>query len=147
MWRRRSRGRQPNSSDAEIDLVRECELFLAGRYAEHLRAVEKPLPGWVWLNPLAHGSGDELIRLRDKAGERKARSDWTTAVGFLAGEILAFVDDDPDDLRVVQQEALVPLELHLASNWFSPVTPTQLVRRVSAELDRCDRRHRPQTGP
>ena len=64
---------------------------------------------------------------------------------FLAGEILAGVDC-PDDLRVPQREALVPLELRLAADWAVPVTPAQLAQSVSAELERCNRRRGPTTS-
>lgn len=139
MWRRRRKPRTSAGSDGDsADIGRECELFLTGRYGERLRAANRPVPGWVWFNRLAHGSRDDLAELRADATAQSPAPDWDRALAVLSGEILHAVDDDPQRLRTLQRDVLIPLELRLASDWFAPMDPPELVRRVAEAV--ADRR-------
>lgn len=144
MWGRKRRTEQrapsPSRSDDPFwsglhDVASECELFLAGRYQEHLRAVGRPTPPWAWLNELAHGSLDQLRVLAAEAGPRRA-PEWQGVVAFMASEILACAEGDEDGLLAVQDAILVPLELRLAARWFAPCNPAQLLGQVMPELKR-----------
>jgi hypothetical protein len=141
MWlRRRKRGQQSSETGKETpddDIATECQLFLTGRYAERLDASGRPLPAWVWLNELAHGSPDELSALAGGTTARPHPQVWASAITYLAGELLVLADGDTARLRALQSDVLVPLELRQMRYWFEPLTPPQLVAKVSAALNRC----------
>jgi hypothetical protein len=121
---------------ASDDIATECEFFLAGRYAERLQAAGRPLPPWVWLNELAHGSMEEMIALADGTSAHAHPQPWDAAMRYLAGELLAIAAGDNASLHAVQNDALLPLELRQVRYWFEPMTPNQMVTRVSAALVR-----------
>jgi hypothetical protein len=123
-----------------VDIGGECELYLTGRYGGHLEDRALPRPVWVWLNPLAHGTAAELAAVTAEPGDHTGGS-WASAQQFLAGEVLAVVEHDPERLRTLQRDVLVPFELELAADWFTTPTPSDVVRRVCAELQRTRRRH------
>jgi hypothetical protein len=54
MWRHQPEPRP-------IQLVDDCEAFLAGSYAEQLLHRDERVPVWAWANLLAHGT-EEAIR-------------------------------------------------------------------------------------
>lgn len=135
MWRRRKRSQPSDTPGVDPnDVGWECELFLAGRYAQRLHALHRPLPAWACLNPLAHGTNDDLANLRAGSVETAWPREWMDAIRFLAGEIMILIDDDPDFLCALQRDVLVPMELRLASDWLTPMTPAELVQRVRREL-------------
>jgi hypothetical protein len=136
MWRRR----KPTPHDPPVvpgcEIAQECELFLDGRYVEHLRKARRPIPAWVRLNPVAHGTVDDLRQLVSVAAHPSAQWDWVTATGRLAGEVLNAVEGDAERLRCLQREILIPLELGLADEWFRSTNAIELVRLVEHELRR-----------
>ena len=137
MWRRRRSSRPRNADRSAADLANECELFLRGRYVEHVRAASRPVPAWARLNLLAHGTAAELAALRSERCDGTFESEWAVASAHLANEILANVDGDADRLRELQLRVLIPFELRLALNWPLTMRPTLLVELVSHELERC----------
>lgn len=110
MWHRRD----PNGAQ----LVAECEAYLNGTFAELLQEKGRPVPVWAWVNLLAHG---DQAALRDVASRLTMADppgrapDWWRARSFLAGEIVALVDDDQHQLAGLQRVVLIPLEVDLAS--------------------------------
>jgi hypothetical protein len=119
--------RHRGNPEAE-QLTAECEAFLGGSYAEHLRRAGVPLPAWVWLNLIAHGTLDELRALATGPAPPPV---WPRARWFLAGEVLAAVESGGCSLRGLQRDALIPLEQQAmtgdaASRW----GPAELVRRT-----------------
>lgn len=150
MWRRQVRRQQhpaepagspvgPPVLDPEVE--NEFDAFLAGRYAEWALARRQAVPAWAWVNQVAHGSRDDLetlARSDDIAASPADRVVWHAATVFLAKEVLGVAGDDTD-LRRVQQEALVPVELQLADQWWRPVAPTHVVRLVLTELQKAAR--------
>lgn len=122
------------SSSEGSPIGSECEIFLAGRYAEHLQSSGRTVPAWAWLNRLAHGSIADLRSLASGLGGRQP-DPLSAAVRFLAGEVLARTDD-ADSLAALQRDALVPEELALANRGREPISAGQLVSRVLAVLDR-----------
>jgi hypothetical protein len=135
-WRR---AKKTLSTGTEVrhDLAYECALFLAGRYGEHLQAAGRATPAWVRLNPLAHGSCQDLVGFSREVGAQPRELEWAPAIRYLAGEILAMVGTDTERLRTLQRDVLIPLELRLASDWFATMSPAKLVTMVSHALERC----------
>lgn len=117
--------------------MEECQLFVAGRYVEYLRARNRSTPAWAHVNRLAHGSHDDLVDLSSGLADRPPRFEWTSAIAYLAGEILATVRNDEERLRGLQRQVLIPLELRLAGDWLATMRPEQLVELVSRELESC----------
>jgi hypothetical protein len=119
------------------ELVQESDLYLSGHYAEYLDRLDRPVPTWAWLSVLVHGSSDQLRSLasQNDVGEQlpTRRMLWWQAVGFLAGEILAYRDDvSLDELR---RSVLVPLELTWLTTDHGYLRPLELVRTVLDALD------------
>ena len=135
MWRHRG-PKKPKGEPGSGDLAQECELFLSGRYVECVRPTGRTMPAWVRVNPLAHGSVDDLIALSSVAGDRLLGWDWAGVIGQLAMEILAAVGDDAARLYELQREVLIPLELRLADDAVVVLHPAQLAQVVSRELER-----------
>jgi hypothetical protein len=135
-WRRRPRpipSAAPETSNPASLFVDECEAFLVGTYPAWLAHHGLDIPAWAWLNPLAHGSSDELTALAaqqhpDPGG---AGASWPDVVAALAAELL---DDDNPARR--QRGSLVPLELQLAADDTRIVTPDDLYRAARAVLER-----------
>ena len=106
-------------------MVRACETFLSGRYAEHVLAHGQGVPVWAWTNLLAHGSADDLGAART-AGDARAPDAvrlWYSARSYLSAEVLDRVSLHRV-LSQLQADVLIPLELELAScratAWWEP---------------------------
>jgi hypothetical protein len=62
-------GRRAKARDAPVvahDLVDDCQAYLSGDYIGFLEQHNLPVPGWAWLNALAHGSHERLEQLASK---------------------------------------------------------------------------------
>ena len=103
---------------------RECESFLAGRWAVERRSQDRPLPRWAWLNQVAHG---DLDGIREAAARPSGSTPWRgdDIQAVLARAVLAA--GPPDDLSRVQREILVPLELRVMATVMSPRRAVELV--------------------
>lgn len=123
-----------------VELVRECEALLDGRYADHLGAQGRWAPAWAWVNVLAHSTGAELAAVAagdasPRPGEPPGTKEWRDALAFLADDLLAYVGPSPGNLRDVQASALVPLELGLMRPADRPpLNPGQLAADVLAAV-------------
>jgi hypothetical protein len=131
----------PGSGGVELGpgarLVDECEAFLSGHLAERL-STDGPLPAWVWINLLAHASEEEL-RAECK---RTPRGLWEAHRARLAGEVLDLAATS-GSLGDLQRQALIPLELDLASGPDpSPSDARHWAAAVSEALDRFRRAQR-----
>ena len=106
-WLRRRRG---------IELVGECEAFLAGRLAERIEERAERVPVWAWTNLLAHGSEQDLCSERRRARQQCSviSHQWCEGRSFLVAELLDLADEF-GPLAEIQRTVLVPLELELAS--------------------------------
>lgn len=138
--RRFLRGREPRPSVGE-----ECEAFLAGRYADLPAIRSEGTPAWIHLNRVAHGTGDDLQRLRPHSpwSEDAPPADrWSTTVAWIANEVLRRAADE-DQLRWIQTTVLWPLEDELID---APCpmfgTPVALHRLVASALSEFDQQHR-----
>lgn len=114
----------------------EFDAFLSGRYVDWLLASGNWVPGWAWVNSLAHGTVEELLRLTAPNALHPSRdfSEWRRLIGGLADDLLALAPDDAT-LTSLQTRALVPLELHLAQQWWAQVmSPCDLAVLVTTAL-------------
>jgi hypothetical protein len=109
-------------------LVVECEAFLSGRYREYLAAQNRPVPGWAWINQLAHGSLDDV---RSMAGHPVA-DDPLSVVVDLARRVVGLIDAGLSTLEGIQRQTLIPLELALAKR--HPTDVPCDARRLSASI-------------
>ena len=92
----------------ERRVAQECEAFLAGRYHElALGDNWQTLPGWAWINPLAHAELSESERL---AHLSPSRHDPLGFLSYLAEEVLLRADGNDRTLTRIQHDVLVPLE-------------------------------------
>lgn len=134
---RRRRGR----SD---ELAEESEALLAGRYHELLLGNHgQALPGWAWMNPLAHAECAELKRLANLSPNR---DDPLAFLSYLAHEVLLRTGEDDKAIRQIQHDTLVPLELALLRQ--AGVSDlTGLARTIQDQLEYPTRRSLSQHPP
>ena len=92
-----------------------CEAFLNGTLAEYWERRGSTVPVWAWTNLLAHGSAEQIADsvIRPQRSRRIARS-WRIARSYMANELLE-VTDGPRQLRAMQSDVLIPLELEMAT--------------------------------
>lgn len=64
---------------------------------------------------------------------------WRQVAAFLAKDIVTSAGDD-QQLRDLQLRVLVPVELRLADEWWSPLRPIDLATTVLAALQDSRRR-------
>jgi hypothetical protein len=106
--RRRERRRMANL------LVAECEAFVAGQYADRLKARGEVVPVWAWTNLLAHGCDADLRAAAATAPlGPEGRGGWEGARAQLAVAVLAATGPQCS-LDQLQAEVLAPLEMRLA---------------------------------
>lgn len=123
---RRLRGRNQSK------IAKECEAFLAGRYHELLLGNHRQaLPGWAWINPLAHADCAELKRL---ANLSPSRDDPLAFLSYLADEVLLRTSGDDVALQRIQHDTLVPLELALLHH-ASSSDVTEIARIIRDRLE------------
>ena len=129
-WNRRRnfaiRGRR------QREVVDECEAFVTGRYYELLHSRHQPIPGWAWVNPLAHSHRGELERL---AALTPLRRNPLAFLSYLAEDVVLQCRGNDETLAHLQSAALIPLELDLlvVDRYCNQTT---LARRVDHELRR-----------
>lgn len=118
-WLRRLRNKDKWLAPLGAVLAQETEAFLSGGYVNQRLHRKGAVPGWAWLNTLAHGELDDIKPLKGSTFvdyddvESMMNAPWRSAQRILANELLSFVDDDVKSLSHVQQRVLVPLELRL----------------------------------
>jgi len=125
--------RRPHRTRKREGLTAECEALLTGHYFDLLtKDRRRAVPGWVWVNPLAHAEQAELERL---AQLRTSPHDPLAFLSYLADEVLLGTGREESVLQRVQHDRLVPLELDLLrSTTIVPDRPT-LARIIR---DRCE---------
>lgn len=119
------------ATDAE--LIAECEAYLCGDFRGYLQRRGQPVPGWAWMNGLAHG---DLTLIRELAREGDADAGPRAVVANIAQQLLSLVECGADTLEGLQHRVLIPLESDLAY-CPSPVVPpdaAQLSRAIKASL-------------
>ncbi len=137
---RRNRGSRFSTSTSDR-LIADTEAFLSGHYADGLRRRGEPVPGWAWLNRLAHGDIARIAQVRRSLDMKPARSSsrseeaWRSAEVLLADELLDLIANDAASLSHVQRTVLVPLELELIGTEANVgLSALQLVQSTRAAL-------------
>jgi hypothetical protein len=105
-----------HATGATDELGDECEAFLAGRYA--------------WLNQAAHADAETIRSAAESLPDDGDILLWTDARATIATLVTAATAWGAD-LREVQHEVLVPLELELTD---AILKPEDLTRRVFQAL-------------
>ena len=115
---------------SKVDLGLECAMFLAGEYGGYLESEGQPVPAWAWVNPLAHGTEDDLRRL---VADVPPKGSPGSMVARIAAHVLELLDDPGQDvcLTELQRRTLIPLETALGE------APGLGVPLNSAELGRA----------
>jgi hypothetical protein len=139
-WSWGRRRKEPHTEPKEVPCPRsDYECFLAGDYVRFLEQHDRPVPGWAWLNVLAHGTDEQITELasrplKPQPGVEPPGS-LGDAVAYLAGVILAAARTRAHTLAYLQRSALIPLELTLASDpERQSLTPADLVAAVTQAL-------------
>ena len=116
----------------------DADAFLAGRLLERAHDIGEPweIPGWYWLNAVAHGTPE---RLGEIAAEPRAAPDspdvrmtYPMVRRLLAHDVLLAGGGSRTQLEQIQRELLVPLELDIAGE--GRITPRALLWRARATL-------------
>lgn len=122
------------------------EAYRAGRYAEHLLDLGAAVPGWAWVNALAHGNVLDIaaaaLASPTPAGVPEPYRPWFRARGAMAQAVMRITVRRGTKLREVQRAVLLGMELELAATGDvlerGPVEVTALVLEA-LEAD-CPRR-------
>ena len=93
-------------------LADEAEALVNGELVKVLTAAGRPLPSWVALNRLGHAPPEVLTRVVCNHPSETPDPEWAAAERSLARRLLSG-HRDPNDVRYLQREVLVPLELGL----------------------------------
>ncbi|MBO0727642.1 MAG: hypothetical protein J2P57_00200 [Acidimicrobiaceae bacterium] len=106
---------------AEINFVTaECEAYLSGKYADWLSNHGQPVPGWAWINGLAHGSADDVTATAaaDAGGEGPDQ-----LIAEIACKVRSATEGTGVSVAALQHHTLIPLETRL---WtlFGDAVPT-----------------------
>lgn len=133
-------------STPEHQLAEETEAFLRGTLAELLARQLRTLPPWLLVNRPAHATVAELRRLVEGkaapvvivAAPPGYRGAWMMAERSVVLHLLATVGGD-DELRRLQREVLVPLELDLVDR--STTESLTLGAIVAEVIEALDHRH------
>jgi hypothetical protein len=137
MWVFGIRERQRRTA-AQRRLVKECQAFLNGEFAEFGVPAGEPVPVWAWINLLAHGTEEQLRR---EAIMPAGSDNWHRARSLLADRVLADAVADGSSLAEIQRDVLVPLELEtISSRTAYRWDPPRLVIGVLGALSDADRR-------
>jgi len=139
---RRRRGERALQFEVE-ELVKDVAAMLSGRVAQRWDSGD--VPGWGWVNELAHADWETLAALADGTPLVR-RSAWDGAVRFLAAEVVSAARS-PSGLSQLQSSALIPLELDMLAGGRTPATPIELVQLVRDGIARAQgRRTHPSTS-
>lgn len=126
-------------SPQAVLLVRECEEFLGGRFALRLADAEMPVPGWAWVNLLAHGDSrllHSLAALARAPWAQDGTEDWGHVTVVLAQRLCKVAGDVDAELGAVQRGALVPLELEMLHDpGWRHVGPGIVAMRIMSAID------------
>jgi hypothetical protein len=124
-------GSEMSTNAAGAAIALECEDFLAGRYAELLSALGRPLVPWACLNQAAHAGIDAIRKVAANLPDDAELTAWEDVRAVVATIVVAAVETSAD-LAELQRSVLVPLELELLAN--PPASPDALVRKVFRAL-------------
>jgi hypothetical protein len=118
-----------------IDPLAALEAYRSGRYAEFLLDEGSAVPGWAWVNALAHGNVLDIASVAvagpSPRGLAQEYRPWFRARSAMAQAVVRLTVRQGYRLRDVQQSVLLGIELELAATAGSlergPVEITALV--------------------
>jgi hypothetical protein len=106
MWRHR------HHCENEDNVVQASVNLLQGVAVEEFRQSGQSVPGWAYVNALAHSPADKLTS--SKTPPRFLHpSGWDAVVAYLATELMTIAHGQLDKISLMQRGDLVPLELDL----------------------------------
>lgn len=134
MWPRSKKDKRRTVKLPASMIGEESEAFLGGRLHLVYQATGRSVPAWAWVNPLAHGTFEELFVLSEEAilPPPGARYGWSDMLARLAEHIVAMAGG-PEELDRLQRSTLWPLESRLLDHPFR-CEPFQLSALVLAAL-------------
>lgn len=115
------------SPSMELDIAEEASAFLSGRYQGHLESGRQSAPAWAWLNPLAHGTIDDVEAIAARAPSATGPE---AIVAAIAVQIASAVRRGAMRLEHVQRQTLIPLEEHLTAVLLPTATDDEEAARI-----------------
>jgi hypothetical protein len=101
------------------DPLAALEAYRAGRYAEHLLDLGAAIPGWAWVNALAHGNVLDIaaaaLASPNPASVPEPYRPWFRARSAMAQALMRVTVRRGTRLRDVQRAVLLGMELELAA--------------------------------
>lgn len=132
VFRRREKGKPALNASGVLN---EASAMVEGDYLEFLLAARQPIPGWAWLNPLAHRSVPRVVQMARTAAAGLDPEGWSGALSSLAAEMVR-MGGTVEGVERIQRDALVPFELELlAGRWRWPTSPGELTSMVESVLE------------
>ena len=140
------RRRMPRSMVLTVpgqQLVTEVEAFLAGDFVECLERSGADVPGWAWLNRIAHGELRTIRSIAEQSACLSARpcdgtsESWQAVSQTLAKELLGLINGDSASLSRIQQVGLIPLESRLIESGTDPVINAVSLLQSTREVIRA----------
>lgn len=132
-WPGRRKKRATDDATTAAVLVDECSAYVTGRFQNYLEWNRQPVPGWAWVNSLAHG---DLLMVRRLAEATDRSGGPQAAVREIARQVLRIVDEGHETLEDLQHRVLVRLESALAEACPAvvPVDAAQLRQAIKDAL-------------
>lgn len=138
--------RPPAGELGRSELGDETEAFLHGRLAAYRIANGGPLAAWMVLNRICHGDPVDIFDLATRVALRNPlvgvssayHQVWGTAQCAIATRLLVRALD-PDEIRRLQHDVLVPLELQLITR--SRDEPLTFAQVTAAAIEALDHHH------
>jgi hypothetical protein len=121
---------EPSIIDRAAEHETEARLLLDGRVVDRLWAQGQPIPGWAWLNALAHRPAGEIGDLLGVACDQPGDC-WADAVVDIA---LLVSQTAPAEAAHIQAEVFVAFELEARADRTGADGPDQLARAVRRHL-------------
>lgn len=118
--------------EAEAAVLDEAWAVVAGRAAADVYIVRgRPVPGWAWLNVLAHGSPSQLADLAAPYRRKPPAGSWARGARDIAAQLVRI---DETEIAAIQAALFVPAEIELLAGRGLPGGPSQLDRAVHRYL-------------
>ena len=114
-----------------VSVVIEASAVVHGTMAGFYAVGGRPVPGWAWLNAVAHRLPSQLADLVAAAGGDRPAGSWAEVSMKIAAD-LSRVDET--EAAAIQAALLIPAELAVLAGTALPGGPTQLLRAVQRRL-------------
>jgi hypothetical protein len=115
-------------------IVGEAEAVINGDSAVGFQRHREPVPGWAWINFLAHTPLEGLTNVLTTHAETESLSRWGRVIFDLVAELMAKTYQGYDLARL-QRRSLVPLELQVLGRTVDVECPEDFQLFVQAAID------------